>query len=795
MNNPDAPQESVPTKVWHFLVQSIRFVRDAYLQLKPCALGIAMAVLAFLVFVQFDQGAEVLRALAERRVNEQGMYSTGATSMFRLIAFFVGTLLWCWASWYTSRVLLYVNLPTTAQLYAKNQQNWPSAQLWLARNVPRILGAAPLAIIGYSMLHAAGTYEIDPPIWLYVFGILSLIASAAMWFLLHKRRQSLEEKAKDEHESIIEKLPEGEGSKDSASLGEVRLMALNPTLLKGVPEQKRNYLRSLRVLPIHEMKSAHRVLLFGGIASVILFLLFTINPIRFAGGIGTGAVLTLAGASWILWGSALVYWGARARLPLLTLVLIFAVVSSIWNDNHNVRVLKSAEGNPRPDLETALSNWHARVVQKYGDQKPHPLFIVTAEGGGIRAAYWTAAVLGTIQDRNCTFADHIFAISGVSGGSVGAAVFAALLAEGDAQGQYAQRAEEMLGQDFLSPAIAAMLYPDSLQRFCPIPFTALDRGHWMEQSWEQAWAQTASKHGHKNNQFAENFSSLWQDGKPYVPVLLLNATSVEKGNRVIVSNIQIQQERFLAADDLMNKIGSGNDVALSTAAHLSARFTYVSPAARFPADNTHAVDGGYFENSGATTAIDILREISLLQQSPDQSKRDIVANIVPKIIMIANNPVGDSFWEEQCEPGKPGKANVTVARELSHRKPSSLLEDELAPIYALLNTRDARGIYAQRAIGYANNGFSSDPKKQVYFFSLAKTTVPLPLGWMLSNRAADAIQLELFDQKATKGGAPERIRECHVGQELTWNSEERDLIVESLDACNDNASQRSTTAR
>ena len=57
------------------------------------------------------------------------------------------------------------------------------------------------------------------------------------------------------------------------------------------------------------------------------------------------------------------------------------------------------------------------------------MFLVTAKGGGIRAAYWTAALLTALQDANPEFADHVFAVSGVSGGSVGAGVFAGLLAQ------------------------------------------------------------------------------------------------------------------------------------------------------------------------------------------------------------------------------------------------------------------------------------------------------------------------------------------------------------------------------
>ncbi|MGY3690537.1 hypothetical protein ACVIGA_000617 [Bradyrhizobium sp. USDA 3240] len=63
-------------------------------------------------------------------------------------------------------------------------------------------------------------------------------------------------------------------------------------------------------------------------------------------------------------------------------------------------------------------------------KKPLPAFIVAAEGGGIRAAAMTAIVLKELSLRNPKFADHLFAIVGVSGGSVGAATYAAALAQG-----------------------------------------------------------------------------------------------------------------------------------------------------------------------------------------------------------------------------------------------------------------------------------------------------------------------------------------------------------------------------
>ncbi|MFX7866411.1 hypothetical protein ABTK37_20655, partial [Acinetobacter baumannii] len=66
-----------------------------------------------------------------------------------------------------------------------------------------------------------------------------------------------------------------------------------------------------------------------------------------------------------------------------------------------------------------------------GPRQKFPLYVVAAEGGGIYAATHAASFLAEIQDMCPGFSHHLFAISGVSGGSVGAAVFNALTRDFD----------------------------------------------------------------------------------------------------------------------------------------------------------------------------------------------------------------------------------------------------------------------------------------------------------------------------------------------------------------------------
>ena len=363
---------------------------------------------------------------------------------------------------------------------------------------------------------------------------------------------------------------------------------------------------------------------------------------------------------------------------------------------------------------------------------------------------------------------------------MGAAVFDGLVADAAPQGEFAKRGQSVLGQDFLSPAIAAMFYPDLIQRFLPFRILYLDRGRWLERSWENAW-----RNSMHTDRLAKPFLDLWHDRHLYVPSLFLNGTSVESGNRIIASNILIDAN-FLEATDATAKLLPVSqhierrhpkiDVPLSTAAHMSARFTYVSPAGRFAPDGTHVVDGGYFENSGAATALDILRQVkNELRQNAE------LRAIIPQIIMISNNPLGVASGSRDLTMTKQALKNVarSATAEAAQREPGTFLEDALAPAYALLSTRDARGEYAQKAIGQAQREFCDAIKAQLgiqaarpqcsYFFSLAPATVPLPLGWMLSNRAAEAMQKEMFDSGlSAKAPVP------------TWNQAMLNQVIAAL---------------
>jgi hypothetical protein len=290
-----------------------------------------------------------------------------------------------------------------------------------------------------------------------------------------------------------------------------------------------------------------------------------------------------------------------------------------------------------------------------------------------------------------------------------------------------------------------------VQRFIPFPVSYFDRARSLEMGWEKAWHDTTG-----NNRLSGSFVDLWKPSlREWIPSLFLNGTSVEKGNRIITSNLRLTNN-FLDADDAAQKLAgersNATEVAchipLSTAAHMSARFTFVSPAGRFP-DGSHIVDGGYFENSAATTAYEIATRIK------DWCAFRQIWNVDVKIIMISNNPRKPPIGPAKPQPELPGPKHTQ-----SLLVQGQFMGELTAPLYTLLNTRDARGTYAQKAIGREQRRFkagvvqapaeaesSQQLTKDIIYFKLRDTQVPLPLGWMLSAAAAKAMrdQINLDD--------------------------------------------------
>ena len=122
-------------------------------------------------------------------------------------------------------------------------------------------------------------------------------------------------------------------------------------------------------------------------------------------------------------------------VPAAVVVLLgakFVQFSAEMKDRRPASILEEVQergkttNKDRETLDRAFAAWLKAREMGSGE---YPVFIVSAEGGGIYATSAASLFLAKMQERCPEFAEHIFAVSGVSGGSVGASLFNAALAE------------------------------------------------------------------------------------------------------------------------------------------------------------------------------------------------------------------------------------------------------------------------------------------------------------------------------------------------------------------------------
>ncbi len=294
------------------------------------------------------------------------------------------------------------------------------------------------------------------------------------------------------------------------------------------------------------------------------------------------------------------------HVVILVMILIFG---KIFNEPHNVTLVNANEENvfkKRPGLKAYFINW---VNQRKDSimKGEYPVYFTLADGGASRSGYWTAATLGKLEDSTGgKFSEHLFCLSGASGGSVGNGTFLALLklkAGSPANKDfYTGEATRYLKSDFLSYTLARMLGPDFVRPiFGGLPVD--DRAAALEYALENGEDKNAVLYG----KFANHFSDYIPSETNRLPIICINVTRVQDGNPSVVSNITLDTSIFGKRVDILASLPSDKDMKLSTAVILGARFPYISPAGRI--DNSYYVDGGYFDNSGAGVVQEMIIEL------------------------------------------------------------------------------------------------------------------------------------------------------------------------------------------
>jgi hypothetical protein len=401
----------------------------------------------------------------------------------------------------------------------------------------------------------------------------------------------------------------------------------------------------------------------------------------------------------------------------------YIVLASTCNDNSAVRLIPATQTVQRETIRENFIKWIQPKMQS--TDSVVTIYLVAAEGGGIRAATFTAVALKKMEELQPGFMDKVYAISGVSGGGVGSCFYAAyrkdqLTGAFDGFPSSSAAFDETVSADFLSSLTAAFVFHDNLQRLIPIPIEGLSRNNKLEDSW--AWS-------YEKHLFAKTmdqpFLDLWQHTKgKQVPNLFINGLLAETGQKTIVSNLVLSDNIFKDDIDVLRVLGQ--DVAVKTAASLCSRFPLITSGALIRIDGKqkgHIVDGGYKENSGIETAWQLA---IALNNHIDEAERNYRKKIKVHLLFIRNSNTGENLSDNQL-------------------RAVAVLPDLTTIVPGFLNAWDRR---TETHINISKELFNEGSLRSRFHYSqlsLNNKNKLLPLGWYLSVNARDNIIRQVSD--------------------------------------------------
>ncbi len=469
---------------------------------------------------------------------------------------------------------------------------------------------------------------------------------------------------------------------------------------------------------------------------------------------------------------------ANTRIPLLTIVVLIAVLFPGWVETERRVRTQSATAafTERPTIDKAAEAWLGACAKSLADKTTGrtKVVLVGTAGGASRAAVWTLRALHELSEQDPLFAQRTFAVSSVSGGSLGAALWVAMLArdgvtcattgDEDRRKRRDTDALQAASADFITPTVAAMLSRDVVYATL-LPVNVLvnyvasrrpaDRTAVLESAWEAAWPAGTP------NLLAGALQALWEPqtngNLAPRPLLLLNGTLTGTGLPALTAPVKVTAETFPATSDIGDLVRPGQ-VRVSTGVSDSARFPLVSTQGKVTGpdgkDDTIA-DGGYFDNLGASTLINA--EIALRTAYAKLTKStplEGVTGLDIAVVEINSDPTKLGAIDDLMRCGQD-KAEVPPASAVGEA-----MNDALLPVLTVIGTQSGhtfhRLVDLHRAYCPPTGETASASVRHNYaVLSLCdKLPVSLPLNWVLPQAT-----LEYFAK-------PDLAMACGNGDEL-----------------------------
>ncbi len=513
----------------------------------------------------------------------------------------------------------------------------------------------------------------------------------------------------------------------------------------------------IRLVTDNEDKRYFQAFFIIGIVATTVYLA-TIISVQFSTWLGTFPFLFLAFGILLILGNIIAVISILARFNFHLLLLTLSFIIGYFVEPHYTRLIKNETNNKfaeRQNLNEYFNHWINDPVRQQmladSNVKKVPLFFVMANGGASRSGYWTASALSKLEDEtNGTFSDHLFCLSGASGGSVGNGTFFSLLKDkenllrkSNSKTPYWTATTSYLKSDFLTYTLARTLGPDVFRNLITL-YNVSDRASALSHSMEQA----PGKNDFLYDSLGVPFSRIiTQKNKPYhLPVLCINTTRMQDGRPGVISNIEVSNSVFNGRIDVLGLLNEKQDMKLSTGIVLGASFPYLSPAGRIDhkkcdtckTEPNYFVDGGYFDNSGAGVVFEMIFNLQRIIEADTTIKNKDKLEF--NIIHITNDNLD----------------------EMAFKAVNPLMNDLAAPFKTILGSYSTQtSVNDLRLKTYINNLYND--KLHYTTISLYKKNdeMTYTMSWVISKYVLTAIDKRL-NEHAELAALAEKIKKLKV---------------------------------
>jgi hypothetical protein len=441
------------------------------------------------------------------------------------------------------------------------------------------------------------------------------------------------------------------------------------------------------------------------------------------------------------------------------LVISLIVICGFIFEIHPVRLKATELKTQQPYLHrqgfrSYLESWIKWHKPAIDSSDRYPVFFTIADGGASRSGYWVAVVLGRLHEQTryadttnrSYFLDHLFCLSGASGGSVGNTSFLAAVKVQQTHPQLKtdSLSTRYLDNDFLSYALARLLGPDIIK---PV-FGFLPGWRDRAAALEIAMDNPSKRDSNMAKIISGDFATLIPDDSNKLPALCINTTKVNDGGPGVVStlnidssDVKITRKKSLGLTDTtyidtsrifgkridaLSLVPPGYGMRISTAMVLGARFPYMSPGGKL--GDSYFVDGGYFDNSGAGVVHEMLLELNRIANDTTDILSKTVRKMQFYVLHLSNTPYSVSDGSRKIHP---------------------TLNDLATPLLTLAGSYNSQtSVNDARLINYLKE-LNKERNSYLIFNLYRKDTIEnISMNWVISEKARNAMLQRVKQKKS-----------------------------------------------